>query len=116
MIGVAKTAIGGQVAPPPEYNAFITPSSYTVTSTNGGASSPVFTANVSGGVGPFTYLWSVTGDIGIASETSIDTSFSSSGYNTEKEGVITLTVTDEGNGNQESIDTGFITFLFGIQP
>lgn len=114
MIGTAKAAAASNISPPVVYSSFLTPSFLSVNSQNGGASSPLMTVNVTGGVGPFTYLWeALNKEVTINQPTSENSSFSASGYNTEVESNITVTVTDTGNGDAESISNSSVSFLFG---
>lgn len=116
MLGAAKTSIS-TIITPASYEVFISPSPVVTISGNGASTSPKATANVTGGVGPFTYLWTIdSAGITINSDTEKSSSFSASGYNTDIEGVATITVTDTGNGNAETTDTVNIIFVFGIQP
>lgn len=102
MLGIAKGAVGGSAQQPVnDATAFITPSNFATIAANGSYTSPFFNAQVSGGVGPFTYSWSST--IGnILSETASKTRIVVSGYNTEVFGEISVTVTDTGNSNKQA--------------
>lgn len=116
MLNSAKTALSVSIVPA-DYSVFISPSSLVNLSGNGAATTPKATANVTGGVGPLTYLWEIDNpSITINSPTDSSTSFSASGYNDELDATITLTVTDTGNGNLETSDTSTVIFIFGIQP
>ena len=113
MLGVARTALSS-VFTPVSYDVFVSPSSLRVRSSNGGTSSPLATTNINGGVGPFTYQWTIQGDdVSISSPTSESTSFSSSGYNEEKQALATVTVTDTGNGSAQEQGSINLNFIFG---
>ena len=112
MIGAAKTQV---VAPPiiGEYSVSIAPGSIFVNSTNGSATSPTAYSTVLNGVGPFTYLWTITGsDISINTPTLANTKFSASGFNDSYSETATLTVTDTGNGNAETAKDINVSFSF----
>lgn len=95
------------------YGVSISPGTILVNAQQGAAMSPVAYSTVLNGVGPFTYQWTITGDdITINDATSSDTSFSASGFATLYLGVATLTVTDEGNANQETSKEVDVTFFF----
>lgn len=83
-----------------EFGVSISPSSFVERTTNGGYRTPKFTCNVSGGVGPFEYLWTSDG-LNIDSPTSQKTSFTTTGYNDYVLATAYCEVTDTGNGNQK---------------
>lgn len=117
MIGSAKLSsvagAAGGVTPPPSYGVNLNPGSIDVESDRGAASSSTVTSDVIGGVGPFTYQWSITGSgIGINTPTSGSTKFNSSGSNQLIAETGTLTVTDVGNGNAETSKDITVTFFF----
>lgn len=86
-----------------EYSVSVSPGFIFVLSENGSAISPIAYSTVLNGVGPFNYQWTITGSkITINSDTSANTSFSASGFNTSYSEVATITVTDTGNGNLET--------------
>ena len=112
MIGSAQLQSVGVVVTP-TYDVLLSPGSIQVFSDNGGASSSTVRSTVIDGVGPFTYLWVITGsDISINSPTSADTKFNSGGYETEFSEIATLTVTDDGNAGAETFQNISITFDF----
>lgn len=114
MIGMAKTQASG-VSIPSSYEVFLNPTSITVFSSNGSASSPIIRSDVTGGFGPFEYLWTITGsDIQISAETSSETIFASGGFFVTRSETATLTVTDTGNGNAETSAEISVTFIFGL--
>ena len=112
MIGSGKTQSIG-VTVPPDYSVNLTPGSLFVQSSSGSSTSPTVYSSVVAGIGPFTYLWTITGDqVTINSPLEKDTSFSASGFNEPKGANAKLTVTDEGNGNQETSKTIRVDFDF----
>lgn len=116
MLGAAKTALSTSFTPA-SYEVFASPNPLVTLSGNGASTSPKATVNVTGGVGPFEYLWTVDNPaITINASTEASTSFSASGYNNEVDGLVTVTVTDTGNGNAEKQDTINLFFVFGFQP
>jgi len=115
-LGAAKTAMGSSVVTPADYSVFISPSSMSVTSSNGGNSTPLANSNIIGGVGPFTYLWvSDNVNVFVNTETEASTKFVAGGFDNEVSAIVTLTVTDTGNANAETENTIDVTFLFGDQ-
>jgi len=115
MLGASK-AISASIAVQ-TYGVFITPGVLFVNSPPGSATTGLATANVTGEVGPVTFLWErVSGDsqISIDSPTSSSTTFSASG-NLGKEFFATfrVTVTDTGNADLETTDTITVSFIFG---
>lgn len=114
MLGAAKSSLMPTFTPAP-YDVFISPSSLSASANKGITTTPVATANVIGGVGPFTYQWTIDNAmISINSPTSSATTFTSGGIETIIEGIATVTVTDTGNGNAEEEDTVNLTFTFGF--
>ena len=82
---------------------------------NGSSNSHIVYSTVVSGVGPYLYSWVITGSsITIESDSSENTRFRSSGFNSITTGIATLTVTDEGNANAEVSKEISIKFLFGI--
>ena len=115
-LGAAKTAMGSSVVTPAEYSVFISPSILSVTSSNGGATSPFANSNIIGGVGPYTYLWvSDNPNVFVNTDTAENTKFVAGGFDNEVSATITLTVTDDGNASAETESTMTVTFLFGDQ-
>lgn len=113
VIGVAKAQMSSSAVVVPVYSISISPSRIDVISGNGAASSPSANSTVNNGVGPFTYLWTITGsDISINSETSDSTTFSASGFNNSYQETATLTVTDSGNGDAETSKNIIVRFDF----
>ena len=103
MIGSAQLQSVSGVVITPTYSVLLSPGSITVRSGNGGATSPLVRSTVIDGVGPFTYLWTITGsDIIIGTPTSESTNFSAGGYEVFYNETGTLTVTDTGNANLET--------------
>lgn len=112
MIGASK--IQSQVVANSNYVVNITPGGdFLVVSTNGSSTSARHYSNIVSGTGPFEYLWTVdNNEIRMTSPISADTAFYASGFNEEKSGNITLTVTDLGNGNAETSRDMTILFIF----
>lgn len=77
-----------------------------------------FTANITGGVGPFTYAWSwdsnALGLPTILNPTSKTASFSATASNRTYDGSMVVVVTDTGNGNQLKTASGSVFVQFGI--
>lgn len=112
MIGLAKMTLAGG-DPVSEFGCFITPDPFADLVPNGAYTTPFFTANVTGGTGPFEYQWNVTpSGFSVLTPTGERTRVSVSGYNGEAEGTLTLTVTDTSNA-QEVTATAMIFILFG---
>jgi len=101
------------------YTVFVTPESLLRTSQRPGAStSNAATANVVGGVGPFTYAWTqVSGDtFTINDPTGSTTTFTALGSTGDEfTGVYRVTVTDTGAGDAEETGDVTVTFIF-IDP
>lgn len=115
MLGIAKGAGGFQSAPPPtDVKATISPSSFNTISSNGSYTTPNFTANVSNGVGPFTYSWTFA-EGAVLSPSANKTRLQVSGYNSEVFGVLRLTVTDTGDGNKTASAVASVAVLFGLE-
>lgn len=114
MIGVGKLLTVG-ATPVTEYSVIASPSFLQAKNPNGGTTStPSCSASVSGGVGPFEYLWSVDNPkISISNKNSSNVFFSASAVNGEIEGVATVKVTDTGNANQETTDSVSVLLIFG---
>lgn len=113
-IGAAKTQfVASDIQIVGEYGVTITPGSMVVFSSGGANTSPTAYSNVINGVGPFTYLWTITGsDISINSPVLANTYFAASGFNSSHTETATLTVTDTGNGNAETSQDLSVTFIF----
>lgn len=107
MLGASK-AIASTVAIQ-AYTVFITPGSLSVRFPPGSGTTSPAISNVTGGVGPFTYLWvrvSGSGQITVNSPTNSQTGFSASGSGGDIfNAVFRVTVTDTGNGNLETSNT-----------
>tara|TARA_R100000544_G_scaffold35380_1_gene22682 strand:- start:679 stop:1026 length:348 start_codon:yes stop_codon:yes gene_type:complete len=112
-LGAAKTALSTS-SPPASYGVFITPGGLVKNTSNGSYTSPNFTANVTGGVGPFEYSW-VSNEVNISSPSESVTNFVTSGFNREVSDSITVTVKDTGAANAEVEATASITIFFGVQ-
>ena len=102
--------VGGVVQS--EFSASISPSSFFIVSQNGSYTSPYFTANVSGGAGPYEYEWTITGLAKIVGDGE-KVKIQAGGYNSEAEGSLSLKVTDTGNGNAELTASSNYSILFG---
>ncbi len=114
MIGAAKLLSAGVPANSP-YSVILDPGEVIVNTSNGSSNSPIVYSTVISGVGPYLYSWVITGSsITIESDSSENTRFRSSGFNSITTGVATLTVTDEGNANAETSKEISIKFLFGL--
>jgi hypothetical protein len=112
MLGIAKGA-GGYQSPPvvTDVKVSISPSIFSGGSSNGSYTTPFFKSIVSNGVGPFTYAWSF-GAGSIATPTNSKTRLTLSGYNTQKEGVLNLTVTDTGDSNKTATASAEVVVTF----
>ena len=95
-VGQARLIADNAVAVP-EYAVFITPSHLFIRLPFGGgsATSNLCTANVTGGTGPFTYLWTLQSGVSltITHPTSAITAFSYSG-DSDQQSTYKCTVTD----------------------
>jgi hypothetical protein len=112
MLGMGKGAGGYQEPPsPPDVKASISPSSFTSISSNGSYTTSYFKATVSNGVGPFNYAWSFDGG-SVSTPSGEKTRLTMSGYNSEKQGVLTLTVTDTGDSNKTATASANVTVYF----
>lgn len=100
----------GAVPTPPAFNVFISPSSYDNSVNKGSFTTPTFTANVTGGTGPFDYQWTCTSGT-VLSPTSQSTKVTLSGYNITRNETLTMTVTDATLA--EAVGTASIIIEFG---
>ena len=121
MIGVLQQAVGLSVGggEPPALEVFITPSRGSYTSSNGSYTTPVFTANVSGGTEPYSYLWeAIEGNAEILSPTDAKTRVRISGYNNIEVYAIRCTITDDAANVVSAEAAGVINFgtTEGLQP
>lgn len=113
MLGAARTSLMSTFTPAP-FAVFVSPDSLQASVNKGVTTTPNATANVTGGVGPFTYLWTIDNPlVTINSPTDEVTSFTAGGIEQIIESVSTITVTDTGNGNLETTSTINLTFIFG---
>lgn len=113
MIGVGKIQSATGAAPSPVYSVSLLPGRIDVFSGNGSSTSPKVYSTVKNGVGPFEYLWTITGsDISINDDTGDNTSFSTSGFNSSYTEIATLTVTDTGNGDAQTSKSITVRFDF----
>lgn len=113
MIGVGKALMIETVAVEAPYSVNLNPGRIIKFSFNGSGTSPRVYSTVINGIGPFTYLWTITGDdILINSPENESTTFGASGYNTEYNETATLTVTDTGNSDEETTEEISISFAF----
>ena len=102
------------------YVAFVTPDSLLREDLSPGAqTSNQATANVEGGVGPFTFAWTrVSGDtFTINTDTADNTTFTAIGSSgSELSGVYKVTSTDTGNGNAEETGNVTVSFTYAGPP
>lgn len=102
-----------------EYGVLLSPSFVSVrVPSNGGSTSPLITATVSAGVGPFTYEFTTNQsrfDV-IAGANENEVFIQCSGFNQEVEGILTCKVIDTGNADEETTDEITVLFLFGTLP
>lgn len=90
---------GGQTV----YQVTVQPTSVSDTVPNGAYTTPLLTATVQGGVGPFTYAWtSDGGNLTPDSPTAQSTTFSGNENGVTTTETLTVTVTDTGNGNEQT--------------
>jgi len=112
MLGAARGAGGYRSpAPTPDVIASISPSYLVWSTTNGSYTTPFFSANVSNGVGPYTYNWEIDNGA-VVDPSSEKTKFIISGYNRTIFATATLTVTDTGDSNKKSISGASIVVSF----
>lgn len=100
------------------YTIFAVPSSTFKIGPSGSLTTITFVTTLTGGTGPFTFLWTQQsgGSITINSPTSPNTSFTASGSNgTRQSGVFKITVTDTGNSDLTTDDTVSVTIIFEDQ-
>ena len=116
MLGIAKGAIGGNYTPPPasDVKAAISPASFISLSRNGSYTTPFFNAVVSNGIGPFTYSWSFD-EGAVSTPSNIKTRLVMSGYNTQVNGTLYLTVTDTGDSNKTATASASVSLFFEDQ-
>lgn len=93
------------------YQVDISPSIVSANTANGAYTSPILTANVYNGVGPFTYDWR-SPDVNFSDPTSNQTTFTLSGFNETVGGAVICVVLDEGNGDAEEIDNCILDITF----
>jgi hypothetical protein len=112
MIGAASLQAVGVIIPA-EFTLNITPSSIMSVGGRGGNTSPTAYSQVINGVGPFTYLWTVTGSrLSVLAPESPSTAFSGGGVDELVAEVATLTVTDKGNSDAKISKSIDVTFNF----
>lgn len=112
MIGMSKGALKPNDAPPSnDVKVSITPVDFVAVSSNGSYTTSNFESILSGGVGPYTYSWSFD-EGNVASPTQSKTRISISGYNESVSGVLSLTVTDTGDGNKNDSSSTNVTVFF----
>lgn len=117
MVGFAQAmmgkpgAVGGSAA-----SVVMSPAGITASKANGVSFSQAFTASVTGGVGPFTYAWSISGAPGfsLSGATTATCTVTAPGQtNIEKIADLTVTVTDTGNGNITCADVEQVDVAWG---
>lgn len=114
MVGLGKMVLANNTAAS-EFGCFITPSQFTTMTSNGAYTTPFFNANVTGGVGPFTYQWAVdSNNFTIESPTAERTRLTTSGYNIERFTQLSLVVTDTNN-SATTLASITVTVFFGTQ-
>ena len=115
MLGLGKGAGGYQSPPsPPDVKVSISPINFIALSSNGSYTTPFFKSTVTNGVGPFNYSWSF--DSGsVTSPTNEKTRLTLSGYNSEVQGELSLTVTDTGDSNKTASASASVTVYFEDQ-
>lgn len=95
----------------------MSPGGATTSKANGTVYSANFNAVVSGGVGPFTYAWALSGNDGTFSlsgaTTATATVSGTSGSNQEHTVTLTVTVTDTGAAGKTASDSGLIDVAWG---
>lgn len=115
MLGLGKGAGGYQEPPsPPDVKVSISPDNFISVSRNGSYTTPYFKSTVTNGVGPFTYSWSFP-EGAVLSPSNEKTRLQVSGYNTEVQGVLRLTVTDTGDSNKTASASTSVTVYFEDQ-
>ena len=114
MIGASKAIIAAESAGAPAgpLSAYITPTFTTYIAPNGTFITPDITANASGGTPPYTYLWTITGLIGITSTDESVTNATAGGYNVEISDTLTCTITDAALDTVE-VST-WVNITFGL--
>lgn len=113
MLGAARSSLMSSFTPA-DYSVFVSPNELTASIRKGVTTTPAATANVTGGVGPFTFLWTIdNASITINSDDEESTTFTAGGIEQIREGIATVTVTDTGNGNLEKEGSTNLTFIFG---
>lgn len=96
-----------------DYGVNLQPSFIEVSGGTGSSTSPTVYSDVVNGIGPFTYLWTITGsEITMTTPTEANTSFFAGGYHVSRDEVATLTVTDTGAGNAETTRDISVFFEF----
>ena len=80
MLGMAKLQRSTFVVSQ-DYSVNLAPSFIEVAASNGSSTSPTVYSDVVNGIGPFTYLWTITGsDTLITAPTDANTAFNTGGF------------------------------------
>lgn len=93
MIGVSKSILG-KGAGVSALDAYVYPSYISENAGYGSYTTPIIEVFPSGGLSPYTYQWSVTGNMTVTNPMDKKTRVATGGYNEVVEGVLTCVVTD----------------------
>ena len=110
MIGVSKTQVTGSEVDG-SYRVNVNPSIISTNTGNGSYTSPLLSATVYNGVGPYTYDWR-SPDVSFSDPTSRQTTFRVSGYSETVGGAVVCVVTDTGSAGAEVFDNCLLDITF----